>query len=861
MLQAARHWLDETQAAARQAFLTSKNPQQLTATLSAMLDQLITRLYEWHHPGSSLSVIAVGGYGRNDQCPHSDVDILFLYPDEATREHDKTAEAILYSLWDMGFKVGHAQRTIDEALHYAHEDTHVCTSMLDARLVCGSKELYQQVMERFWTETVQDSTLSFVEAKLQERDRRHMRFGDSRYRLEPNVKEGKGGLRDLHTLWWLARYVYRVTTLEDMTTRGYLTQQELDDFRKAAHFLQCVRILLHYHSGFADDRLTFDKQHAIAKDMGFDHTSPNLSITRFMRRYFMAAVMVGSLTRIICALLEDEKKRKPQRPLGWASVNALDAAIFKLEGERLNISSDDVFTQHPVAIISLFHIAQEQSLDIHPHALRALNRCLHLIDGNFRENPEANQLFLRILSSDKNPEPYLRRMSEAGVLGRFVPEFGRIIGQTQFNMYHVYTVDEHTLVALGILHSIGKGKLAEEAPLASEIMPRISQTHVLYLALFCHDIAKGRGGDHSELGEKIALKLAARFGFSPQECETTAWLVRNHLYLSNTAFKRDLNDPKTIADFVAFVQTPERLKLLLVMTVADIRAVGAGVWNEWKGQLMRNVYTHAMQAMGATETGPKINPRFAIRQALQERFPTLSEAQIEGYLDMGLDEFWSGCTISQHQHIAKMLLIDQAPDYDIAIHVSHDEKHSVTEIIIATEDRPHIFAHQAGAITLAGATITSAKIFTLNNGRAINIFHIQDMSGVAFDRPSKLAKIAVYVEQAISGVLDLKSALRLRASSYENPLESLSSTSCNVFFENNISSVCSVIEISCRDRVGLLYDIAATLSMLNLSISAAHISTYGTQAADVFYVKDMFGFKIIHPARIKSIRETILSTL
>lgn len=857
LLETIRPWLAEAQAFARAEFFKTQDAGRLTFTLAQITDHLISNLFAYFTKDTSvqLAVIATGGYGRHEQCPYSDIDLLFLYAPKHAKEAAALAESLLYVLWDLGLKVGQAHRNIEETLMLAHEDMQVRTSLLDARLIAGDKLLFTHCIRRLEEEIVEGSALQFVEAKLAERDARHARFGDSRYVLEPNIKEGKGGLRDLHTLWWLARYAYRIQALDELVELGHLTPEELAAFQHASQFLLRTRCHLHYLTGHADERLTFDKQLAIAQAMGYNNSSPNLAITRFMRRYFIAVRTVGSLTRIFCALLEDEKKRKPKKPLGWVTLSEHEKNWFELDGERLGIIDEQLFAKQPTAMLTLFYVAQEQTLDIHPRALRAITRNLHLIDEHFQKNPEACRTFLCILQSDKGPETALRRMNEAGVLGRFIPEFGRIIGQTQFNMYHSYTVDEHTLMALGILHAIDRGLIRDEAPMASDIMPRITQKHVLYLALFCHDIAKGRGGDHSELGEHIAVKLGHRFGFSDEESETTAWLVRNHLLLSATAFKRDLNDPKTIADFVSLVQTPERLKLLLVLTVADIRAVGPGVWNEWKGSLMRDLFNRSMEAMGSHEAAPTRREPDMLLQAIADAYPTVTAQAIADYLELTTGSFLTGCTLQQHLAIAKLLLVD-ANEKKFQMHIEHDDKRFVTEMIAITQDTPGLFARLTGAMSLAGASIIHAKIFTLKDGTAVDIFQLQDIAGNAFNRPSMLAKMAVYIEQAQEGSLDLSQALAHRAKPYETKANRIKKEGA-VFIENDASAVCSVIEISASDRIGLLYDVANTLTLCGLSIVTAHISTYGNLAADVFYVKNAFGLKILHPDKIKSVREEI----
>ncbi|NBO18647.1 MAG: [protein-PII] uridylyltransferase, partial [Proteobacteria bacterium] len=470
--------------------------------------------------------------------PYSDLDLLFLFDPADSAEATHIAEFILYVLWDLGLKVGQAHRTVDECIELARQDFTIRTSLLDARLIEGGKTLFDHFSGRFASEILSGEALQFVEAKLTERDARHQRFGDSRYMLEPNVKEGKGGLRDLHTLWWMTRYLYPIRRMRDLVHMKLLTEEEFATFNQARQFLWRVRIHLHYQCGRAEDRITFDRQHALAVAMGYAHPSSNRAIERFMRRYFVAVRTVGSMTRVYCAILEEEKNRKPRKSLAWLWHKPWALGHFRLDGERLTVRSEQAFEQHPLLMIEIFHVAQAHGLDIHPRALQLMARSLRRIDNDLQHDARAGELFMDILLGD-HAEVTLRRMSEAGVLGRFIPDFGRIVGQTQFNMYHVYTVDEHTLVALGILHNIEKGEVNAELPLATDIVHRIKMRRVLHLALFCHDIAKGRGGDHSELGEKVAAKLAVRFGFSKQEAETTAWLVRYHLLFSNTAFKRD----------------------------------------------------------------------------------------------------------------------------------------------------------------------------------------------------------------------------------------------------------------------------------------------------------------------------------
>ncbi|MGB1540039.1 MAG: [protein-PII] uridylyltransferase, partial [Rickettsiales bacterium] len=489
------------------------------------------------------------GYDRKELFPHSDVDLLFLHAEEEWDEASKIAEFILYMLWDLGIQVGQAVRTVDEALELAGQDATVSTNLLDARVVCGNRKLFQRFSSRFWEEVAHEGTiLSYVEAKLDERNLRHTRCGDSRYVLEPNIKDGKGGLRDLHTLYWLARYVYRVRRIRELVERGVLSQEEYRAYKRAQKFLGLVRTHLHLESGRAEERLTFDMQRVLAEKLGYHDRGNMLAVERFMKAYFLTAKSVGNLTRVFCSVLEDERKHKRRVPFSGLFTGRHKLQGFVLEGGRVAVPDSDFFDEHPPRLISLFAVAQEHDLDIHPQTLRLVSRKLGLIDKAFRNNPEANALFVDILTSPKQPDVALRRMNEAGVLGRFIRDFGRIVGQMQFDTYHVYTVDEHTIFAIGILSQIASGKHRDTFPLASRLIEQIASKRALYLAVFCHDISKGQGGDHSTLGERVARKLAKRFGFDPEEVETAAWLVRLHLLFSHTAFKRDIAEDKTIAD-------------------------------------------------------------------------------------------------------------------------------------------------------------------------------------------------------------------------------------------------------------------------------------------------------------------------
>ncbi len=835
-----------------------------------LVDQLIRVLYdlalETVYPlpnptqGEKLAIVAVGGYGRGEMAPFSDVDLLFLLPYKQTPHTEQVIEFLLYMLWDLGLKVGQATRSVAECIRYAKADLTIRTALLEARYVWGEQALYDELKTRFEAEIVRGTAAQFVEAKLAERDARHIRVGDSRYQLEPNVKEGKGGLRDLHTLFWIAKYIYRVDDVAKLVEQGVLSAEESARFQRAENFLWTVRTHLHYLAGRAEERLTFNMQTEIGAAMGYTERTGARGVERFMKHYFLVAKDVGDLTRIFCAVLEADQQHK--RRFAWLRWGTGGRALqgFVLDGDRLTIAAEDCFKLDPVALLRLFHVAQEHDLDIHPRALRAVTQSLRLVDARLRDNPEANRLFVEILTSKKNPEIALRRMNEAGVFGRFIPDFGRVVAQMQYDMYHVYTVDEHTLFAIGILHQIETGQLRDELPVASDIMPTIVSRRALYLATLLHDIAKGRGGDHSELGEKVALKLGPRLGFSDEETETVAWLVRWHLLMSSIAFKRDIGDPQTIQSFVERVQSPERLKLLLVLTAADIRAVGPKVWNGWKAALLRELYHSALDQISGGLTVEGRDSRIAAAQAgVRTLLPDFSEAEFATFTGRGYPFYWLSLDAETHARHARLMREADARGAPLTVETRVDRARAVTELTLYTADHPGLFSRIAGALAVSGANIVDAKIVTMSNGMALDTLWVQDQDGTPFDRPDKLARLAFIFENVLSG--DLKPHLELeRPAPYPSRMSAFT-VPPRVLIDNNASRSHTVIEVNGRDRPGFLWEVTRELTRLSLQVSSAKISTYGEKVVDVFYVKNLFGHKVEHPQKLAEIRTALEAVL
>ncbi|MBL8780337.1 MAG: [protein-PII] uridylyltransferase [Alphaproteobacteria bacterium] len=840
--------------------------------LSGVTDTLIHVLYDFtvkhvfyaQNPTESehIAVVAVGGYGRAALAPGSDIDLLFVLPYKQTAWGESVIEFMLYVLWDLGLKVGHATRSLDECIRLAKSDYTIRTSVLEARFICGRAPLCDKLKERFWKEVVTGTGRDFVEAKLEERHRRHMAAGESRYLVEPNVKDGKGGLRDLHTLYWIAKYLYRVEDVSELVGAGFLTADEFRQFAEAEEYLWLVRCHLHFLTGRAEERLTFDVQIDLSKRLGFEDVGRTRGVERFMQQYFLTAKTVGDLTRIFCATLEAQHK-KPWPMFGriipTIGRKNVDVDGFFIEQNRLNIEGPEVLRAKPVNFLRLFHVADQKGVDVHPDALKHVTRNLGLIDDALRADREANRLFLETLCSRRDPERTLRLMNEAGVFGAFVPDFGRIVAKMQFNMYHHYTVDEHLIRAIGHLSRIERGEYKEEHPVANEIIHKVLSREVLYVAILLHDIAKGREGDHSVVGEEVALALCPRLGLKPDETETVAWLVRYHLVMSDVAQKRDLSDPKTIRDFVSVVQSPERLRLLLCLTVADIRAVGPGVWNGWKGQLLRQLYYEAeAQMLGGF--GATARPQLVVeaKEALAKRLGAWPEAARQRALSRHYDAYWLALETAAHESQARQMRDADEKGESLSLAAKTDEFRSVTEVSIYTGDHPGLFSQLAGAVAMCGASIVDAKIFTTADGMALDLFSIQDSDGRPFGDVRRIQRLRETIARVLSGEVVPRTVIDAR---HVRRREEAFRVVPRVLVDNSASDTYTVVEVNGRDRPGLLHDLTRALFVAGLTIHSAQIATYGERAVDVFYVKDGFGLKITHPQRIEAVREKMLEAL
>ncbi len=866
-------------ASARTQLEIDGNGRRCASGLSQFQDELIKLIFDykvthiWRATNPSdaerMAIVATGGYGRGLLAPGSDIDLLFLLPYKQTAWGESVAEAMLYVLWDLGFKVGHATRTVDQCLKMAQSDVTIRTSLLDARLIHGDAKLFDQLLQRFNAEVVKGTAKAFVDAKMEERKERHVKSGQSRYRVEPNIKDGKGGLRDLHTLHWLAKYLYGDDVGPKAVAAGLFTPEEVQTFRRCEDFLWTVRCFLHFITGRAEERLTFELQPQMAKSLGYAERDGLRAVERCMKHYFLVAKDVGALTTILCSALEIRQlKTTPGLSsligqLGWVQRREIRTKTdFKVDNHRLNIADPEVFKRDPVNIIRLFAHAENNDTPLHPDAIRQLRQSLRLIDAKLRADPEANRIFLELLTGRVNPESTLRRMNEAGVLERFLPPFRRIVAMMQFNMYHHFTVDEHLIRTVGMLTDVEQGRCKTELPLSTALMPQVQNRKVLYVAAFLHDIGKGRIEDHSIVGARSARQLCPRMGLTAAETETVAWLIEQHLTMSNIAQSRDISDPKTIRDFADIVQSPERLKMLFILTIADIRAVGPGVWNGWKGQLLRNLYYETEPVVAGGHTHIQRSQRVsgaqtALQVALTKKNWATSE--VSTYESRHYPDYWLRTDTGQQTEHAEMIRRAEVSNKQLVTASKTDGFKAITELTIYAPNHPRLLALFAGACAAAGANISGAHISTTRDGFALDTFLLARDFVTDDDELRRTKRIGEAIDNVLQGKVRLSALLAKRRPTTDRA--DAFNVAPEVLINNRLSDRFTVIEVSGRDRNGLLYDLTSTLSDLNLDITSAHITTFGEKAVDVFYVTDLTGKKLISDDRNKTITQRLEAVL
>lgn len=848
------------------------------ASFTFLNDQIVRTIYHMSvdhlHPSSGangnehIAILAVGGYGRGDMAPYSDVDLLFLTEGNLSDLTKTRIESMLYTLWDLKLKVGQSIRTIKDCIKLGRGDFTIRTALLEHRFVCGYEPFAHDLRKTLKNELFRNTGSEFVEAKLDERNSRIARQGGNRYVLEPNVKEGKGGLRDLQTLFWIVKYLHSVDDTTELVEIGVFREEELDKFVKAESFLLAVRCHLHLLAGRAQDLLTFDHQVDVAKSLGYRDGGGRRAVEHFMQDYFRHATAVGELTRIFLTKLEAQHVKREAFITGLLKSARTRFARrtksgYPIVNGRIAIEDEESFLSDPLNILKFFEEGLATGLLLHPDAMRLVAANLDLIDEEFRSNPEANRIFLDLLLKHGNPERALRRMNELGALSAFMPEFRNIVAMMQFTNYHRYTVDEHTIQCISNLAQIERGELTEDLPIVSNIIEQGINRRVLYVAVLLHDIGKGQDEDHSVVGARYARIIAPRLGLDQDECDTVEWLVANHLLMNDVAQKRDISDPRTVRDFARKVGNRSRLKLLLVLTVCDIRGVGPDVWSNWKAQLLRRLYhfTHEALSEGIDDWDFRSSSDDA-KKALSAALPDWDEDKLNKEFERHYAPYWQNLSTASHATFAKLLDGLGRDEFRAALEL--DEGHDATKCCFALADQPGVFSRLAGAMALAGANVVDAKTYNSSDSYATVVFWIQDKDGKPYEK-SRQARLQKIVAQNVSGEVKTRKAIqdrdRLKTQAAVAKKERKFLVPTEISFDNEGSDLCTIIEVDTRDRPGLLYDLTSTLYSANVSIISAVVATYGPQAVDVFYLKDLSGLKLHSRTRRASLERKLLDAI
>jgi len=826
----------------KQAFQDGVSVVELVKARSNFIDQILLRAWQMHMSkvGNELALLAVGGYGRGELHPHSDIDVLILLGSADSIAHGDSIEAFLLLLWDIGLEIGHSVRTLEQCVEEAEKDVTVATNLLECRLLTGPEELFQTLLiatdaEHIWP------IKEFFSAKLEEQRIRHLRFGDSSYNLEPNIKENPGGLRDLQTIGWVIKRHFNAPQLRDLVTREFLTEFEFSSLIKQRDFLWRIRFALHLLAGRREDRLLFDYQRQIAQMFGYRDSDYRLAVEIFMKDYYRAVMELNRLNEVVLQLF-DEVILNSAAESEYVDINRR----FRVFKGYIEVSYDKVFEHYPFALLEIFLIlAQHPDVKgVRAATIRLIRHNLHLIDDKFRGDVRARSLFMEILRQPKGVTHELRRMNRYGVMAAYIPLFGNIVGQMQHDMFHVFTVDEHTLFLIRNLRRLTVKEFRHELPLCSEIISHIPKPELLYLAALFHDIAKGRGGDHSQLGAKDAYQFCVNHGLSKYDCNLVSWLVSNHLIMSSTAQKKDVSAPDTITDFATLVVNQDRLNYLFLLTVADIRATNPQLWNAWKESLLTELYYSTSRALRRGLALPELQ-----KEHIEDtRSGALAALKKLGYSGKAINSAWQGIEENYFYRFSadeiawhtRALLECGAEDYPI-IRIRSSERYDRTELMVISTQSEKVFAAVTDSIDRLQLNIIEARIVPLKGNDSLETFVVMERDGSTIEDEQRQNEIPKKIraellkaepeQTPLPTSVDQRKAIRF-------PIEP------EITFLSDLQNRWTVIDLMARDQPGLLAKIGKILLKRRLQIKNARVATFGARAEDIFYIVDQAGHAI-----------------
>jgi [protein-PII] uridylyltransferase len=867
LLEESRRFLDLQTETICQFHRRGASGAETTQALTRFFDHLNQQLYSaatWQLDKSSIehcSLLALGGYGRCEMNPRSDLDLMFYYTESGKQAAEKISDRMLYLLWDLNLDVGYSVRSASDCREQAGLDITVRTAMLDARFLAGTSAAWGDFKSSVFSHVLGDTAQKFIKAKLEENQERRRKYGSSVYLLEPNIKEGEGGLRDLHAALWVARIKFKAASLRDLVVKGVLYEKEAAEIEGAYDYLWRVRNELHFLATRKNDQILFEYQSKIAEFLGYEDSKRAPAVEQFMQDYYTHAAHVEHLSSslIVKATQRDEVR---QGVFGFFVRRTLEEGFSVLRGE-IRIDSDERFRENPALIMKAFELAQQHDVELSVQLKQQVRENLKLINNRVRRSREINESFLRILRYPKRVGSTLRQMHHLHLLNHFIPEFKRIFCKVQFDLYHIYTVDIHSLFAIEEICRLWDGEYDDQYPLLARLARDVEKRELLLLAVLFHDIGKGEGTDHATQGASMIPTIARRMGLNREDSSRLQFLVRNHLSMVHISQRRDLYDNRTISDFATQMKgMSENLRMLYLLTFADVRSVGPDVWSEWKGQLLQELYEKTYDLL---EKGDFFHEKRSEKVRIRKR--KVRAALLEDFPDSRVNKCLANLStrylFSYHSwEIIKHLRLSLGRGKKtLALEVEQHPEHNYTLATLATLDSPGLFSQIAGVLSAHAINILGAQIHTRKNGLVLDVLQVDSATAEVVDNGEKWTRVERDLAGVIEGRVFIDDLLsRQKTPSFMVTREKPRRPS-RIEISNDVSDQYTVIDIYTHDRIGLLYDITRTLTELGLYIAVSKISTKVDQAADVFYVCDIFGHKIGQPEKLRKIEEDLLACL
>ncbi len=864
-LAASKHFLNHYREELKQRHREGADGAWVVKTLTAMTDTLVKKLFRSitrdlfadRREREQLTLVAIGGYGRGELNPCSDIDLMFLYNSKDPRRVEDIAQKLLYFLWDMRLDVGYSVRTPADCVEMASSDSTVRTALLDSRFIIGSRVLFKEFEKVRLSQILAKRSDAFIREKVEELKKRREKYGSSVYILEPNVKESEGALRDLHTALWVSKVKYKITDLHELIIKGVMSEEELATYRGSLAYLWRIRNELHYLAGRKNDQLTFDAQKKLAEFFGYVDRGKTLAVEEFMRDYYLHANRVEHITSLMVSRCA-QREEGARRILGYFVRRPVGEGFYILKGE-LVIPDESVIEKDPARLMKLFEYAQKHGVSLNIKVKGLIRRSLDLVNDKFRRSREVNTSFFNILRADKGVAETLQLMHHLEFLNRFIPEFEHIYCKVQHDLYHIYTVDIHSLFCVEEIVKLWKGEHRDDLPLLTQIANEVDKRELLLMAVLLHDMGKGEGGGHADKGADMVPTIARRMGLSREDSERLEFLIRNHLLFAHIAQRRDLHDEKMIIQFARQMGKSENLKMLYLLTYADIKGVGPDVWTEWKALLLQELYEKAFQVLERGDFQLEASServrgvKRKVIEILGDEFPV--QQVKEELRALTTRHLLSNPPAVLAEQVRLLLALSEA---SMIIRVSHEMERGYSNFTICTLDIPGLFSKITGVMAANGFNILGAQIHTSTNGKALDILQVNSPQGFVITDENRWKRLEEDMGQVLSGKVQVQTLVAKRQRPtllVEKPKPRFPS---RVEIDNEVSFDYTVIDIYTHDKVGLLYRITSTLTDLGLYIGVSKISTKVDQVADVFYVKDIFGHKVTAEDKLTEIKDRLL---